>query len=395
MKQHIEQTEGLIKKIDSILTDKKANIEYGDKFQQLQQNVQKINDWARDIKRRLDNSQFSEDQEIVQTMNRLIFTCEDIQEYIKIDEVIEISLPKLKESLTNVKTAQEQSLNQASYSDIMDKILLIEEEYQNNNMKFDAEKAVKQLSKLEQLQILQDGSAESKQLILIITNHKKEMGVTAVSDKQYEQDIKPNEQLDALLSRLETSIDSALNGALDLDGSQTSYRPEFENLCERVNIIIRDFIDAEGSLYDSTNLSNLYNEATKLTSQFKISYNEQQQKLNQNNEKQNLNQSIQNLTRISEEVSQKILPVTTVESQIDLQQEHFKKFEGLAENMPASVFEESYKFLYQHYGDNLNQAATLHQQGLISEELFKKCQHSYQLIANLYENAKQYGIELQ
>ncbi|MBQ8615560.1 MAG: hypothetical protein IJ415_03230 [Clostridia bacterium] len=402
MQKHIEKTEQLIKKIDSILENKKANIEYGDKFQRMQLQVQKINDWSRNIKRRSDNSEYREDQDIVQTMNKLIFACEDIQQYIKIDDITEISLPKLKESLTNVKNAQEHSYNQASYADIMDKILLIEESYQNGKMintenqekKFNAEKAVKELSKLEKLPILQDGSAESKQLIEIIKNHKKEMGVTVDSDKQYKQDIKPNEHLEETFTAMEQVVDGKLNELMSLEDVSGGYRPEFEDLCERVDIIIRDFVDAEGSLYDSTNLSNLFNEATKLTSQFKIAFNEQQQKLNQSNQKETLNFHIQHITKVCEEIDQKDIPLSSIDSQLDIGNEQIKKFENLAQNMPASVFEESCKFLYNHYGNNIIQAMNFHNQGLLSEDMRIKCQNFAEPIQRLLTNAEQLGIQL-
>ena len=63
--------------------------------------------------------------------------------------------------------------------------------------------------------------------------------------------------------------------------------------------------------------------------------------------------------------------------------------------MPASVFEGSYKFLYNHFIKNLGDAALLGQQGLLPEELLKKCQNSYKSIEYFENNAQQFGIKLQ
>lgn len=392
MKQHIEKTEQLINKIDSNLEDRNTNIEYDDKFKRMQLNVKKLNDWASDIKRRTENSQFSEHQEIAQLMYKLISTCDDIEQNIKLDEVSEIPLPKLKESLTNVKNAQEQSYTQACHSDIMDKILLLEESYQNGQI--DAEKAVKQLSKLEKLEILQDDTTQSKQLKELIKNYKKEMGVTADSDKQYEQDVKLDEDLETIFSEMENTLDGKLNELISWQDSSSGYRPEFEDLCERVDIIIRDFVDAEGSLYDSSNLSNLYNEATKLVSQYNTACNEQQIKLNQSQEKRHLNQSLQYLIQGCDMVSQHHIPLIRIQSQLDKQDAQLKKFGELTQDMPSSVVEGSYKFLLTHYGNNLMNASDLYQQSKFSDELYEKCVQSNNSLINFRNNAQQLGIKI-
>ena len=392
MKQHIEKTEQLIKRIDDILDSNKVNIEYDDEFQRMRLNIQKIDDWASSIKQKCNDFSFAEDEEIARIVTKLIYTCEDIIQRIKIDETTELSLPKLKEALIEVKSTQEQALNQESYADIMDKILLIEESYQNGEI--DAEKAVKELIKLEKTEILQNGSVQSNQLKEIITKYKIEMGVTTDSEKQYIQEIKPVKSLEETYVELEEITNNKLNELLDLEDSSNSYRPEFEYLCERVDLITRNFVDAEVDLYDSDNLNDLFNETIKLEDQYNSAYSEQRTKFNQNGEKELLDQTFKHLATACDVIAERKTLLLCIESQLEKQFSQIKKFEELSLNMPPEVFKECYKFIYNHFYNILKISASLNRNGSLTQNLLTKCEQAYTSLQNFYTNAQQHGIKL-
>lgn len=385
MQQHIEKTEQLIKKIDSATSNTDYNDDYLSKISKLKLEISSLKE-----KSEIGKNFYSElSPSKSEVFRKFIRVCEIIETNIIDVCNNELLLNDLKENLVILNTTENIYQEKLSYTDITNKILLLEEKYQNNEIS--QESFAKHIAKLEQLDILKNDSIESQNIKNIINSYKKELKISSISDSKYEQNITINDNLSSSLSNTENQLEVLLNMILENTNS-TTYRPELDNLCELVTYIYTQLEDFDINIKGNEEILNSI--ITTLQNQAETTYSEQSVLYANANQIEEINSHIKTQTKICTELNN-ITNLSLFDQQFETLFAQYEKLEELKENMPSSIYENMFKQIMNSLYDNILQTINfMKNTNLTPSSLSNKGEKAVQLVKKMQLQAQELGFSI-
>lgn len=352
-----EKIDQILAKIAEKTSQSTQQRDYNSDIDTLVINNNELHEYARKIIRYVNQSDLFSDElvtEVTGFFRGIENICEgttifanELKEYNNTSNP-QISLSEIGKSLETIKSEIQYCEQLKSYSDVINKVTLIEEKYQDG--KVDDRVATKNLARLKNLEILKNPNPNFSNLqtaILSLLNaYEQEMQKFPIETSEYTQndDVDKNisDELEFILNQLEQLIDR-----VDLSSTLQNYNPELEEFI-RQHSIFTQFIASDISFKEHKNeasnrLSNLSSQALIAYDVFKIIKNTKQ-----NNESILLDFS--NFIQRFKEYSAQ-LTFQTVEDVLITNDKQAKTISSYQTNIPDTILSQ--------YGNCFNEQATI------------------------------------